>query len=99
MALNLWRTNVIGKIQDKNAFTTMEEAFPTETIRPGDRNSVQPAQNRTPNSSLGVANAQDGFENAQSNDSLEKIGLGAKSVVDPLGYPGEEWLWQNTEEV
>jgi hypothetical protein len=90
---------MIGKIQDKSAFTPMAEAFPTETIRPADGASVQPAQNRTTNSSFGVANAQDGFENAQSNNSLEKIGLGTKSVIDPLGYPGEEWLWQNTEEI
>ena len=88
---------MIGRIQNKNVSVPVEETFPTETIFPNDHSFVQDPDYGTPRSSLGVANVQDGFEKVNQDDQLQQIGLGTKSIIDPIGYPGEEWLWQEKQ--
>ena len=56
--------------------------------------SIQDSEDRPAPKLFGVADAQDSFENVQENNLLQQISLGTKSIVDPIGYPGEEWLWQ-----
>lgn len=85
---------MIGKIQDKNFSVPLEETASSQIVSLSDR-SIQDSEDKPIPKSLGVAKVQDGFEEVQENGLLQQIGLGSKSVYDPIGYPGEEWLWQD----
>ena len=89
---------MIGRIQDKNVSVPLGETASSHGVSPND-STIQDSEDRPAPRLLGVANVQDGFEQVNQDDLFEKIGLGTKSIVDPIGYPGEEWLWQNSEEL
>lgn len=84
---------MIGRIQNKNVSVPMEETASSPAVMPNE-SSIQDSEDRPAPRLLGVADVQDSFENVQKNNLLQQIGLGSKSIIDPIGYPGEEWLWQ-----
>jgi hypothetical protein len=83
---------MIGKIQEKNISVPLNA---TDSTR-GD-GSIEDPDYKKSSPSLGVATVRDGFEKTEQDNLLEKLGLNPKTVVDPIGYPGEEWLWENSE--
>ena len=81
---------MIGRIPDNKVSIPVEQV---NVAKEEDRSIEDPDFKK----SLGVANVEDSFEQTQQNNLFEKLGLGTKSIVDPIGYPGEEWLWVNSE--
>ena len=84
---------MIGRIQDRNVSVPLEGKSNSQVETP--KGSSIQADEKTPTpESFGVASVQDSFEKVNEKDLLQQIGLTGKSVIDPIGYPGEEWLWE-----
>lgn len=84
---------MIGRIQDRNVSVPIEGKSNSQLCNPNE--SLIQANGKTPTpESFGVASVQDSFEKVNEKDLLQQIGLTGKSVIDPIGYPGEEWLWE-----
>jgi hypothetical protein len=90
--------NMIGRTQYQKVSVPLEGVTSSQGVSPND-SSIQDSEDKPIPRSLGVANAQDGFENAQSDNSLEKIGLGTKSIVDPIVIQAKNGCGKNSSEL
>ena len=84
---------MIGRIHDKNVSGPFEGKSISQVVTPNE-NLIQADEKKPTTEYLGVASVQDSFEKTNEKDLLQQIGLTERSVIDPIGYPGEEWLWE-----
>ena len=84
---------MIGRIPNQNVSVPLNESSSSNGVNPQGENFIQDSEDR-PAPKLGVANVQDGFEKAEQDDQLKRLGINEKAVGDSGPYPGEEWLWQ-----
>jgi hypothetical protein len=84
---------MVGRISEKNISVPLNQTSSSSGIVPKEETFIQDSEDR-PAPRLGVANIQDGFETVEQDDLSRNLILRPNTIIDPLGYPGEEWLWQ-----